>query len=236
MDEKLMHLCEKPFALEEHGFIWKNKEQTSGTPYLKKDAIRRRLSLIDPHWKTQPPEVQSITGDVVIMRGGLTLLGDTRYAIGTGIIQTERKQDGRVIPVTGYDLAREISKAHKTAQSDLLPRCAADWNIGAYMREAAMKNITTPTLLDRHLKQLMTEWDARQHWAANGKGEAFKALITALGIRWDIIKTQLEPGRTLTKLSDITLSFDDAVKALAAIRVQPIPFDGKPTELNQVSS
>jgi hypothetical protein len=138
--------------------------------------------------------------------------------------------------VTGYDLAREISKAHKTAQSDLLPRCAADWNIGAYMREAAMKNITTPTLLDRHLKQLMTEWDARQHWAANGKGEAFKALITALGIRWDAIKTQLEPGRTLTGLSDISLSFDEAVKALAAIQVQTVPFDGKPTELNQVSA
>jgi hypothetical protein len=48
-------------------------------------------------------------------------------------------------------------------------------------------------------------------------------------------KTWLELGRTLTGLTDISLNFDAAVKALAAIRVQPVPFDTKPTESAPVS-
>jgi hypothetical protein len=233
MDDKLMHLCEKPFALDEHDFVWKDDKKSNGTPYIKKDAIRRRLNQLDPHWRSTPPEVQSITGDVVIMRGGLTLLGDTRYAIGTSIIQTERKgKDGKPpTPIVGYDLAREIAKAHKAAQSDLLPRCALEWNICTYLRGGRVKTVINFTALDSYLKQLMTEWDARQHWAANGKGEAFKALIKALGISWEMtIKTQLEPGRTLTGLSDITLSFDDAVKVLIALQTPPVPNVSKPAE------
>jgi hypothetical protein len=230
MDEKLQQLCEKPFALDEHDFIWKNDAKTSGTPFIKKDAIRRRLSQLDAHWKSTPPEVQCITGDVVIMRGGLTLQGDTRFAIGTGIVQTERRgKDGKPpTPITGYDLAREIAKAHKTAQSDLLPRCAAEWNIGWYMRDSRAKGIANAAALDKYLKQIAAEGDMRQHWAVNGKGDAFKAISTALGIRWEVIKTQLEPGRTLTGLSDITLSFDDAVKALMLLQTPPVPNASKP--------
>lgn len=236
MDEKLLHLCEKPFTLEEHGFIWKNDAKTSGTPYIKKDALRRRLSALDPHWRNMPPEFLGITGDVITYRGGLTLLGDTRYAIGTGVFQSERKKDGKATPITGYDLAREVSKAHKSAQSDLLPRCAAEWNIGAYMRDPEAKNVTTPAALDKYLKEVMAKWEAVQHWATNGKGDAFKTMITALGIRWDVVKTQLEPGRTLIGLKDISLSFEDAVKALAALRSEPVPNASKPAESSRGSS
>jgi hypothetical protein len=79
-------LLEAPFALDEHGFV-------SNNPYIKKSAIRNRLNVVDSGWKSSPPTLVAVQGDVVIMSGSLTLCGITRCAVGTGIIQRSKKND-----------------------------------------------------------------------------------------------------------------------------------------------
>jgi hypothetical protein len=136
--DKIMQACEKPFAFEEHGFIKKKDSNDIDSIYILKDAIRRRLMLIDPHWTTGTPALMGIQGDVVAMTGTLTFLGAQRSAIGTGKIQSTNY--GK--PVEGFALAREVSKAIKSAGSDTLPRLATEWNIGSYLRQLP-KTITT---------------------------------------------------------------------------------------------
>lgn len=133
-------LLSKPFEAHEHGF-------KNGNCYIRKSAIRRRLSLVDPHWKLTEPEFICVDGDVVIMRGGLTVCGITRYQIGSGIIQ--RKSEGKTNkegkyeegkPLEGYALASQVAKAYKSAATDILARAAVEFNIGAYLKDAAKED------------------------------------------------------------------------------------------------
>lgn len=150
---------EKPFAFEDHGIIRK-KDQTIDNVYLLKEAIRRRMSLIDPQWSTGAPELVGIQGDVVVMRGTLTLLGATRTAMGTGKITRTRQYDNKRVEIEGYELAREESKAIKAAVSDLLPRLATEWNIGSYLRSMP-KTIKTDADLKQWLSNQMDSWRKR---------------------------------------------------------------------------
>lgn len=200
-------LLETPFLSEEHGFL-------QGNPYILKDAIRQRLSKADPHWTNTKPSLEAITNDVVLMTGGLTLFGDTRYGMGTGVIISTKKdpKTGEVHPVEPYQLARETAKAMKTAQSDLLPRCALEFGVGAYLKNKP-KDVTQANF-EGWLKSI----GAKYHWANNGGGERFKNQAKSLNLSWtDHVAEKLEPGRVLTGLTDIHLTEEQAIDRLSRI-------------------
>lgn len=125
LTEQNMLTLAKPFELAEHGF-------KSGNVYLRKSAIRRRLSKVDMMWAFGPPEFVITHDDVVIYRGSITIGGVTRSGLGSGIIQ---RLDANKQPVEGYNLARNIAKAHKEAVTDILARAAVEFGIGNYLRD-----------------------------------------------------------------------------------------------------
>jgi len=219
--DALLRACEKPFSFDEHGIIHK-KDGSIDSVYLLKDAIRRRMTQIDPHWTTSAAQLMGIQGNVVAMTGALTFLGAQRTAIGTGKITTTKTVDNKRVELEGYELDREISKAMKGAVSDLLPRLATEWNIGGYLRQLPLKVIKTEAGFKSWLTVQMAAWEARYttHWAANGKGALFGSLSKALGLTWDVVKVELEPGRTLSRLSDISLTDVDAFARLMAIGME----------------
>jgi hypothetical protein len=219
----LLRQCERPFPFEDHGIIFKKDGTTIDSVYLLKDAIRRRLSQIDPQWTTSAPQLMGIQGDVVAMTGALTFLGAMRTAIGTGKITSSRVFDSKRTEIEGYELAREVSKAIKSAVSDLLPRLATEWNIGSYLRQIP-KTVKTEAGFKSWLGTQVAAWEQRYttHWAMNGKGTLFGALIKAHGLTWDTVKVQLEPGRTLTGLRDISLSDVDAFARLTVIALESL--------------
>lgn len=115
----------KPFTLNEHGFV-------NGNVYLKKAAIRRRLSLVGP-WSLSEPTLITMTDRLVVMSASLTLGDESRAGVGTGIILTKDKE-GK--PLSEDNLARSAAKAFKTAASDTLPRAAMLFGVGDYLKDA----------------------------------------------------------------------------------------------------
>jgi hypothetical protein len=141
-------LLEAPFALDEHAFV-------SNNPYIKKSAIRNRLNVVDSGWRSSPPQLVAVSGDVVVMSGSLTLCGVTRCAVGTGIIQRTKKDDNdKVIPLSDYEIARNTAKAFKTAESDLLPRCALQFGIGTYLKDMPPRTVRDTGTLKALLAKL----------------------------------------------------------------------------------
>lgn len=124
LTEKQITDLQKPFDFNEHRFSQKN-------PYILKSAIRARLNRVAPGWHLLPPELVTVDGDVVIMRGGIRIGDISRYGVGTGII-LRADTDGVVFG--GAKLAGMISKAYKTAASDILPRAAIEFGIGEYLK------------------------------------------------------------------------------------------------------
>lgn len=130
-EQNLLTLA-KPFALHEHGFV-------QGNPYLLKSAIRERLSKVDLLWTASEPEFVTMAGeDVVVYRGSITIGGVTRWGLGSGIIQRTDKKGN---PVEGFSLAKNIAKAHKQAASDVLPRAAIEFNVGAYLKDKKPRDL-----------------------------------------------------------------------------------------------
>lgn len=229
-----LQACEKPFLFEEHGFIMKdgkNGKQEIDSVYIRKDALRRRLTMIDHRWQTMPPELMSIEGNVITMRGSMIFLGTTRTGIGTGIIQTTKydRTSKSKIPIEGYELDRQIAKTMKTANTDLLPRLCIEWNIGSYLRPVP-KTIVTADDFRTWLESKVKEWEhiytAQRHWAANGKGTLFNAMVKEYGLSWNTVRAQLEPGRVLNSLRDITLTDVQAFARLADLRTALRPVGG----------
>lgn len=197
---EILKALKKPFSLDEHRFL-------QGNPYILKQAIRDRLSEVDPAWSTTPPEIINVHGDSIVLRGGLTVCEITRYSIGTGIVNSTRKRtddvDGkkitRVAPLEGYDLAREQNKAYKAADSDLLPRCAVEFGVGAYLKDRPRGQS------EGEFPQWLNGLLSKYHWAYNGAGKRFGELLKAYGLQWNDVNSIIEPGRTLRGLSDISL-------------------------------
>ena len=123
-DQNVVTLA-KPFTVAEHGTVQNN-------PYIRKSAIRKRLSQVDLLWSLGVPEYIGTEGDVVIYRGALTVGGVTRWGIGTGIIQ---HLDANKQSVDGFALAKNVAKAHKTAVTDILARAAMEFGVGNYLRD-----------------------------------------------------------------------------------------------------
>jgi hypothetical protein len=154
-------LLEEPFLPHEHDFV-------GGNIYLRKSAIRHRLNQVDPDWELHPPELLTEAEDVVTLRGGLTLCGVTRFAIGTGIV--------RRAELKGFELAREISKARKAADSDLLARCAGKFGIGDYLKDMTLeerKSVRNPQALAAWLAKRFANGEngaGLTDWRQNGDG------------------------------------------------------------------
>lgn len=199
-------LLEYPFSLEEHGFL-------QGNPYIRKDAIRQRLTKVDPHWTNTPPQLLAHDGDVITLVGGLTVFNDTRYAIGVGLIisTSKNKATGEITPVEPYQLARETAKAMKTAQSDLLPRCALEFGVGGYLKNKP-KDVN-----ESNFAGWLRLISAKYHWTNSGGGERFKDHAKSLNLTWVEIVERLEPGRVLTGLTDIHLTEQQAIDRLNQI-------------------
>lgn len=125
LNEKQIAELGKPFDLKEHGFVQKN-------PYILKSAIRNRLNRIAPGWRLGAPELLTVDGDVVVMRGAMSIGDITRYGVGTGAI-LRADSDGAVF--TGTKLMAQIAKAYKSAASDILPRAALEFGIGEYLKD-----------------------------------------------------------------------------------------------------
>jgi len=129
LTEKQIKDLQEPFKLNEHGFYLK-------APYILKSAIRERLNRVSPDWQLLPPELVTIEGDVVVMRGGIQIGDVKRYAIGTGVILRADK-DGLMFD--GAKLAGMVAKAMKQAASDILPRSAIDFGMGQYLKNKPKK-------------------------------------------------------------------------------------------------
>jgi hypothetical protein len=198
-------LLEKPFELNEHAFV-------NGNPYIKKSALRRRLYQVDPHWTPTPPEYVEVINNVVIFRAGLTIGGETRYSVGTGIIiaHSVDKNTGEIHDLLPYDVSRNTAKAIKTADSDLLPRCAGEFNVGAYLKD--MTKAERDTVRDMNaLKTFLDKLNkpaTSPHWAMNGGGQRINNKIKTLKLDPAYVLEHAEADRKLTKLSDTTLTED----------------------------
>ncbi len=203
MSRSIWNILEEPFDVEEHD--WKD-----GQIYLRKDAIRRRLTEADPRWELSPPAIVNVHDDVVIMTASLIVAGISRAGIGTGVIQ-HAKIDPKTGEVNRTVEANLLAKAYKSAASDCLPRAALEFNVGWYLRhlsDQAKQWVKTREGLQKYLASL------NKHWALNGGGRRFVEKMEALELNWPQVAAQLEQGIVLARLSDTSLSEAEAVARL----------------------
>lgn len=216
MDEKTLALLDKPFTIEEHGYV-----ERVGF-YILKSAIHRRLRDIDPRYKTTPPEMMLIDDDIVVMRGGLMLFGETRYALGTGKIDRVKwdKQKNQEVPLSASEIVRNRLKALKQAASDLLPRGAQQFGIGDYMRDVPRDDRSRDNF-PGYLRNLMSKWEKDHqppHWALNGGGIRVKLLMDLWGLQWKTVAALVEDGNLLLKLSDTKLTEVEFIARLEVLK------------------
>lgn len=148
-------LLRRPFAAHEHGFV-------NGRPYLRKDAIRRRLSQVDPSWQTLAPTLLSQVDDTIVLTGALVVGGALRYDIGTGIVIRHGSNKAELPP---YEIARNTARAFKTAASDLIPRCAVQFGVGEYL-----KNVPRNVVDERSLAEWLRSLNAPASTPPTGNG------------------------------------------------------------------
>ena len=142
-----IRILELPFAPQDHRFT------PNGNVYIAKHAIRRRLNMVDPAWQLGRPALVSQSERVIVLSGSLIICGVTRHNVGAGVIQ-ETKLDKETGEVKFYVQAQNEMRAYKTAASDLLPRCAQEFGVGAYLKAEAVKNLRDTNSLERWLKTL----------------------------------------------------------------------------------
>lgn len=205
---------EAPFKLEEH------RIDPSGNVYIDKAAIRRRLSQVDPGWSQTPPLVVSQTPNTVTLSATLTIAGSTRSASGVAIINRWKKVDGKKVELVDYDLCRAERLAYKSADADILPRCAQQFNVGVYLKVDAIKNVKTEAALKDFLAKL-TPAPVAAHWADNGGRQRVAAFLAKVGLEWAAIKDIVEPGKVLALLNETTLDEAAFMVRLAEIAFKP---------------
>jgi len=208
-------LLEMPFKYEEHAFV------TGKGVYIRKSAIRARLTLVDPNWTMTEPRLLAHTDQIVVMTAGLTVCGVTRYGVGVGVIQA--------LNSPAKQLA-EISKAFKTAAIDCLPRAADLFGVGAYLRDVPKASKATPEALAR--------WLAGQSGAAPARPEPTPragrswmdnpAAVDALEARLKQIHPELTPARAAELVGKSLATFpglEAAVKAIAAAHAEQLAIE-----------
>lgn len=211
LTETQLNLIRKPFLPDEHNFV-------NGNVFIEKWAIRRRLDEVDPGWEQTSPELMTETEDAVMMSGGLTISGVTRYAVGAGLITRHNvnKDTGEISELKPYDLARNKRLAYKSADSDLLPRAFKKFGGGDYLD--LIPKVKNMDELKRELAKLNKSAaspqstpvvpPSPQHWATNGGGQRINAKMKLLKLDAAHVLEHAEPGHKLFKLSDSTLTED----------------------------
>lgn len=221
-DDQIRQL-EKPFALDEHAFV-------SSNVFIKKSAIRHRLHQIDPAWSMTEPDIVTVINDVITLRAGLTINGVTRFAVGTGLINRYTK-DG--VERSPGDIMRETAKAMKTADSDLLPRCASKFGVGDYLRN--MTKADRDSVRDMNSLKKFLDGQIAPHWAHNGGGQRINEKIKLLNLKWDQVAGEIEPGKKLTRLSDTTLTEKEFAQRLDAMAVNQLTSPASDVHLKTTS-
>jgi hypothetical protein len=216
-EEQIRQLA-KPFRFEDHVYA-KGK-----TIYIKKSAIRRRLSQVDPNWSLTEPELIGVVDNIVVVRGGLTVAGVTRYEFGAALISQTKRNGSQKVDLTPDELLRERLKAIKYAVSDVLPRCAIEFNCGAYLKDMTSDERNSFVVDDAFMPDRFRKWLAgleeveQSHWVASDLGKFLAAKIKRLNLPYQHVFDHIEPGRKLTRLSETTLSaaeFDERLAELA---------------------
>lgn len=122
-------VLQRPFELKEHGF-------SHGNCFIKKSAIKKRLSQVDPNWRITNIREVTRSENVVVMSGDLVIHGVARQGVGADyILRWARHKDTQEVydldPIT---IAQNERKAYKTAASDILPRAAINFYVGEYLK------------------------------------------------------------------------------------------------------
>jgi hypothetical protein len=208
MTPEQIALLTKPFKPSEHGFL-------NGSPYVLKSAIRRRLAEVDPTWSLGQPLHLTTENDVVVMSGSLMVCGITRHEIGTGIITRTKKDKstGEYIDLPAYEIARNVAKAFKTAASDILPRAAVQFGVGQYLKDITPNErgqINTPDALAAWLKRYHTpaHWSLTPDGQPSAQGLQIAEHIKSRGLSTTAVLAYVESGRTLKRISDTTLTYE----------------------------
>lgn len=140
-DEEIDRLCDMPFQPREHGFV-------EGRPYILKNALRKRFSRIDRYWTISEPVRLPSEHDTIVLTAFLKMLGMERPAVGTGVIVCTDRDGKNLLPQA---ISRNEVRAYKTAHSDLIPRLALEFGIGAYLKQIP-KNVVDERSLTEWLK------------------------------------------------------------------------------------
>ena len=64
---------------------------------------------------------------------------------------------------------------------------------------------------------------AHKHWATNGGGQRVAAQMNTLGLTWAQIADHIEPGRSLNRMSETTLTEAEFAQRLTALAAPPEP-------------
>lgn len=226
-------ILEAPFPDAETGMKGKHI-------YIKRSAIMRRIRLVDPGYTMKNDTYVQINGDVVTVWGELTIKGVTHHDSCSKNVEAWRKQDnGDYTRVNEYEYSRELANAIMKAQTGLLHRCASRFGLGVYLLEKSNPPSLASVLGEQpkptNVTPLPTPPPAasepppqpqpsrlgqspkKQAWTINGGVPLFEKRMNELGLRFADIATELEPGRTLLAVIDISLPLDETLKRLLGI-------------------
>lgn len=240
-------LTARDYQILEAAFLPAEIGSKDGKPYIKRSAIMRRLRLVDPGYIPDIDTIVQVVGDTVTVWGTLTLKGVTHRASSSVAVGAWRIEDPKAtiktyVRVGDYEYARALANAQKIAATLLLFRCAETFGVGLYMKEKT----TTPSLasvlnakptapnipppppesppmpsnVTKLGPQPEPESEIPKHWALNGGGERIKQKMHTLGLDWHRdLKAQIEPGKTLEKLSYTTLTEEQVSTRLDEIHL-----------------
>ena len=178
------------------------KTKTGGT--IKRDHLDAFNALIWFYDRHPLGEGRILTD--IISVGGIALMKATVYVkdvpIATGhadmrddIRKSETAAIRRALANAGF--SKEMIAFQEVRRMDV--KAAA-----GLMGKGANRRIDTGVATPEPVNVVTV--DPPKHWALNGEGEKVNALMHQLGVKWDEIKGAIEPGRTLDRLSDTTLS------------------------------
>lgn len=234
-------LTERDYKILTAGFLPEEMGKLGGYPYVKRSAIHRRLRLVDRNWSNNVETFVQVIGDTVTVWGSLTLKGVTRRnAVSKNLIAYASKENGGE-RIGEAEYARELANTIKKATSLLIFRCAEAFEIGLYMKEkrtphtlASVLNEgrseppagalpSNVTILPDMLPPEPPSGDPPKHWAHNGGGERINAKMKTLNLTSAEVLQALEPGKTLARLSETSLTEEQVSTQLDVIALTKLP-------------
>lgn len=244
-------LTERDYKILTAGFLPEEMGKLGGYPYVKRSAIHRRLRLVDRNWSNNVETFVQVIGDTVTVWGSLTLKGVTRRnAVSKNLIAYASKENGGE-RIGEAEYARELANTIKKATSLLIFRCAEAFEIGLYMKEKREPHTLVSVLgaqpqpqpspvdglkvsvVDKLLVLPENQPPAPdagseppeppKHWAHNGGGERINAKMKTLNLTSAEVLQALEPGKTLARLSETSLTEEQVSTQLDVIALAKMP-------------